>query len=213
MCSLSRLLRIWNPEGTSHSKGLDCQSPQTRSGKGASYPLKGPVSSRGSKAKPGTSRLGTAGRVEPPQTGSPGSFPPRDQGDPCPALRAQSSPVRRPDRRRRTLHSRDREAVPRQCPAHSPRESVRGNLTEKASRRHKHSHKFKPKLASSATYIIGCRSADVITPDVAPASSSLAPEAGPPRPVGGVGRGAAFLGVSVATRAIVSGSRWRSGRS
>lgn len=136
VCSLRRLLRIWNPEGTSHSKRLDCQSPQSRSGKGASHPLKGLASSRGSKANPGTSGLAREGRVVLPQTGSRGSFPPRDQGDPGPAFRVQSSSVRRPDRRRRTLHSGDREPVPRQCPAHSPRESVRSNLAEKASRRY-----------------------------------------------------------------------------
>lgn len=41
MCISSRILRIWNPEGTTHSKGLDCQSPQSESGRAASCPLKG----------------------------------------------------------------------------------------------------------------------------------------------------------------------------
>lgn len=62
-CIPSRILRIWNPEGTSHFRRLDSESPQSRSGKGASYPLKCPGSSRGSKAKPGTLVLGAAGRI------------------------------------------------------------------------------------------------------------------------------------------------------
>lgn len=55
-----------------------------------------------------------------------------------------------------------------QRPPHSPRTSDRDNLAELASRRSKHSHKFKPKPASSAVHFIGCRSADVSTSDVFP---------------------------------------------
>lgn len=88
-------------------------------------------------------------------------------------------------------------------PPHSPRRSVRGHLAESASRRSKCSHKFKPKPDGSAALAIGCRSGDVTTPDVAPASRSLAPEAGPHRLEGescfaGRRRGNA--------RAVVSGS-------
>lgn len=70
-------------------------------------------------------------------------------------------------------------------------------MAESASRRSKCSHKFKPKPDGSAALAIGCRSGDVTTPDVAPASRSLAPEAGPHRLEGE----AALLGVAVATRA------------
>lgn len=154
-----------------------------------------------------TSGLESSGRVKHLQTGSSGSFQPLYPGDPRPALPASGCFVRRPARRRRILHSRDRESTraypgtastsltwkrrPRQLGRHS------------ASRRFQLSHKFKPKPASSAAHIIGCPSGDVITSDVARASRSLAPEAWPRRPEGE----AAFLGVAVATRAVVSGSR------
>lgn len=38
VCSPSRTLRIWNPEGTSHSRRQDCESPQFKSEEGASFP-------------------------------------------------------------------------------------------------------------------------------------------------------------------------------
>lgn len=97
VCFSSRILRIWNPEGTTHSKRLDCQSPESESGKAASYPLKGPGSSRCSKAKPGTSVLETSGRAMQARIGSPGSFQPQFSGDPSPALPAWGCFGRRPD--------------------------------------------------------------------------------------------------------------------
>lgn len=96
-----------------------------------------------------------------------------------------------------------------QRPPHSPTRSDRHNLAELASRRSKHSHKFKPKPASPAIHLIGCRSDDVSTSDVFLSDSQFGARGW----ASDAGGEVAFLGVAVATRAVVSGSRDGGGRS